>query len=66
VQERTSGPKGLISPGLCGTAEAVPFVPGLRSETPRHAGAGWGTLRASSLNGWSVLSGFEGSCYLSR
>jgi hypothetical protein len=25
-------------------------IPGLRSETPRHAGAGWGTLRVFSLD----------------
>jgi hypothetical protein len=39
-------PKGDGPYGLAFTRR----IPGLKGETPRHAGAGWGTLRVSSLN----------------
>jgi hypothetical protein len=31
--------------GTPGQAGQVARIPGLKSETPRHAGAGWGNLR---------------------
>src|SRR6267142_556530 len=37
--------------------ELVAGIPGLKSETPRHAGAGWGTLRGLPTGIWRGIAG---------